>query len=110
MAGREHIKDEWREYRLFSNRTLLAAVGLALLVVLLVWRLYVLQVVGHRHYATLSDDNRVRIQTLAPNRGLIFDRNGVLLAENVPNYQLEIIPEQVPDLAATLDRLGDIID
>ncbi|MDX1443750.1 MAG: penicillin-binding protein 2, partial [Gammaproteobacteria bacterium] len=47
---------------------------------------------------------------LAPNRGLIFDRNGVLLAENVPNYQLEIIPEQVPDLAATLDRLGDIID
>lgn len=110
MASRAHIKDEWREYRLFANRTFLAAIGVGLLVVLMVWRLYVLQVVGHSHYATLSDDNRVRIQSLAPNRGLIFDRNGVLLAENVPNYQLEIIPEQVPDIAATLDRLADIIE
>ena len=110
MVSRAHIKDEWREYRLFANRTLLAAIGLAMLVILLVWRLYFLQVVGHSHYATLSDDNRVRIQSLAPNRGLIFDRNGVLLAENVPNYQLEITPEQVPDIPATLSRLATIIE
>lgn len=110
MALRTHIKDEWREYRLFANRALLASFIVAALLLLLAFRLYVLQVVEHSHYATLSDDNRVRIQTLAPNRGLIYDRNGVVLAENVPNYQLEIIPEQVTDMADTLDRLGEFLE
>jgi penicillin-binding protein 2 len=110
VALRTHIKDEWREYRLFANRAVLASFIVTALLLLLAFRLYVLQVVEHSHYATLSDDNRVRIQTLAPNRGLIYDRNGVVLAENVPNYQLEIIPEQVLDMANTLNQLGEFLE
>lgn len=109
MRRRAHIKDEWREFRLFQNRAVLGGIGVILLTALLLLRLYWLQVERFGHYATLSEDNRVRIQTLAPNRGLIYDRNGILIAENVPNYQLELIPEQVSDMNDTLARLGDVI-
>src|SRR5690606_14692617 len=109
MRRRAHIKDEWREYRLFQNRSVLGGIGVILLFGTLLVRLYWLQVERFGHYATLSDDNRVRIQTLAPNRGLIYDRNGILLAENVPNYQLELVPEQVQDIDETLQRLAEII-
>lgn len=110
MARRTRIKDEWREYRLFANRVLVAALSVALLFGVLIARLVWLQVIEHAHYVTLSEGNRVRIEPLAPIRGLIFDRNGVLLAENLPNYQLEIIPEQVDDLDATLAELGKLIE
>src|SRR5690606_18277966 len=109
MRSRTSIKDEWREVRLFQNRVMLAVVLMFLLLLGLVMRLYWLQVERHPHYATLSEGNRVRIQTLAPNRGLIYDRNGILLAENVPNYQLELVPEQVQDIDETLQRLAEII-
>lgn len=107
--ARARIKDEWSEVRLFTTRTIVALLGAILLFGLLVSRLYFLQVMRQSHYATLSDDNRVRIQTIAPNRGLVYDRNGKLLAKNVPSYQLEIIPEQVGDLANTLQRLDRIL-
>lgn len=110
MRNRANIKDEWREYRLFQNRALIGIAGIVLLMLILAARLYWLQVERFPHYATLSEGNRVRIQTLAPNRGLIYDRNGILLAENVPNYQLELIPEQVDDIAGTLQRLGEVIE
>lgn len=110
MRGRTSIKDEWREIRLFQNRIALAVVVMFLLLLGLLGRLYWLQIERYPHYATLSEGNRVRIQTLAPNRGLIYDRNGILLAENVPNYQLELVPEQVQDMAATLRRLGTVIE
>ncbi|HEX6928417.1 MAG TPA: penicillin-binding protein 2 [Gammaproteobacteria bacterium] len=109
MARRTHIKDEWQEYRLFQNRALLGGIGVVVLTGVLLARLYWLQVEQFPHYATLSENNRVRIQTLAPNRGLIYDRNGILLAENVPNYQLELIPEQIEDIGATLEKLGEVI-
>ncbi len=109
MARRTHIKDEWREYRLFQNRVVLGSIGVVLLFGVLLARLYWLQIERFGHYATLSENNRVRIQTLAPNRGLIYDRNGILLAENVPNYQLELIPEQVEDMGATLEKLAEVI-
>ena len=98
MSRRMHIKDEWREYHLFRNRAVIGGVLVVLLLMVLLARLYWLQIERFGHYATLSENNRVRIQTLAPNRGLIYDRNGIVLAENVPNYQLELIPEQVEDM------------
>lgn len=107
---RASIKDEWLEVRLFTSRTIISLIGVVLLAIFLISRLYWLQVTQHPHYATLSDDNRVRVHTLAPTRGLIFDRNGILLAENVPSYQLEIIPEQVPDMEALLAELTTILD
>ncbi|MBU6470571.1 MAG: penicillin-binding protein 2, partial [Gammaproteobacteria bacterium] len=59
-------------------------------------RLFYLQIVSHQHYATLAEGNRLRTEPVMPPRGLIYDRNGVLLAENRPSYELDITPEQVP--------------
>ena len=110
MLGQVHLKDHLFETRLITNRAiLLLIIGGILLSVLLVRLLY-LQVVSHEHYTTLSEDNRVKLQPLPPNRGLIFDRNGILLAENLPSYRLEITPEQVDDMGATLNALKDIIE
>lgn len=99
------IKDHWREQRLFEQRVLAAAVVIAALTLALVARLFVLQVVRHEHYAALSQGNRVRVEPIPAARGLILDRNGELIASNQPAYQLEMVPEEVPDLEATFDGL-----
>jgi len=110
MLGRIHLKDHLFESRLITNRAILLLVIGGLLLSVLLVRLLYLQVVSHEHYTTLSEDNRVNLQPLPPNRGLIFDRNGILLAENLPSYRLEITPEQVDNMAATLSALEDIIE
>jgi penicillin-binding protein 2 len=101
------IKDHHREQRLFVGRVVFAAVASALLLGLVVLRLVQLQIVDYEHFAEQSQGNRFRIEALPPNRGLIYDRKGRILAENLPAYQLELIPEQVPDIDATLRRLAD---
>ena len=110
MLGRVNLKDHLFETRLITNRAILLLVAGGLLLSILLVRLLYLQVVSHEHYTTLSEDNRVNLQPLPPNRGLIFDRNGILLAENLPSYRLEITPEQVDDMGATLGALEDIIE
>ncbi|MCH9696957.1 MAG: penicillin-binding protein 2 [Gammaproteobacteria bacterium] len=98
------------EKRVFMSRVLLAFVAVTILIIGLVTRLVYLQVVGHQHYSTLSVKNRIKISPLPPTRGLIYDRNGKVLAENIPNYSLEIIPEQVPDMDATLANLQQLLN
>jgi penicillin-binding protein 2 len=71
-------------------------------------RLVVLQIVRHDYYLELSQGNRARIEPIPANRGLILDRNGKVLAENQPAYQLELVREQVKDLTATLQALADL--
>ena len=110
MLGRVHLKDHLFETRLITNRAILLLMAGGLLLSILLVRLLYLQVISHEHYTTLSEDNRVNLQPLPPNRGLIFDRNGILLAENLPSYRLEITPEQVDDMGATLGALEDIIE
>lgn len=100
------IKDHHREQRLFVGRVLLAAVVGTLFLGLVITRLVQLQIVDHEHFAERSQGNRFRIEALPPNRGLIYDRKGRILAENLPAYQLELIPEQVPDIDNTLERLA----
>jgi len=102
------IKDHHSEKRLFAARVILASVFTILLLGIVVARLVQLQVVEHELYAEQSQGNRIRIEAVPPTRGLIFDRNGTVLAENLPAYQLELIPEQVPDLKDTLNRLAAI--
>lgn len=99
------IKDHWKEQRLFEQRALVAAALIAALTLLLLGRLYVLQVVRHDYYTELSQGNRVRIEPVPAARGLILDRNGEVLADNRPAYQLELVREEVPDLEATLRGL-----
>jgi penicillin-binding protein 2 len=104
------LKDHIFESRLVMNRAVVLLVIGGLLLVVLLTRLLYLQVIEHEHFTTLSEDNRLKLQPIPPNRGLIFDRNGVLLAENLPSYRMEITPEQVDDMGATLSALEDIIE
>jgi penicillin-binding protein 2 len=106
VDSRVRIKDHWNEQRIFSQRTLGAFVIIALLTITLIGRLSYLQVVRHDYYLGLSLGNRVRLDPIPASRGLIRDRNGVVLADNEPAYQLELIREQVPDLNDTLKRLS----
>jgi penicillin-binding protein 2 len=105
MSLRGIIKDFWREQRLFEQRAIAAVVIIATLSLLLVGRLVWLQVVRYDYFTDLSQGNRVRIEPLPAPRGIIYDRQGLILAENQPAYQLELVPEQVPDLEATLQGL-----
>lgn len=104
------IKDAYLENRLFLNRIVVSFAVIIVLFSVLCSRLIYLQIVGHEHYSTLSRHNRVRISPLVPTRGLIFDRHGKILAENQSTYSLELIPEQVPDLQATLSGLQQLIN
>lgn len=104
------LKDHFRETRLFTNRTIAAVVCIFLVTLAIVWRMAYLQIMSHDHYTTLSQNNRVSIVPVAPTRGLIFDRNGVVLAQNLPAYSLEIVQERVKDLDKMLAELGEIID
>jgi len=105
-AGR--IKDHWGEQRLFDQRSLIAGVLMVVLTFVLLGRLYLLQVVRHDYYADLSQGNRVRTEPIPASRGLIFDRNGTVMVDNEPAYQLELTREQVPDLNDTLKRLATL--
>jgi len=106
---RIRIKDRNQERRLFLSRTVLTFIAVVALFGALVGRLVWLQIVNHQHYTTLSVGNRVRIQPVPPTRGLIYDRDGELLAENLPSFRLDIVPEEVPNLDRTIKRLSAII-
>jgi penicillin-binding protein 2 len=106
MARRANaFKDNWQEQRLFLSRVIGAAVIVLLLMSVLVYRLVELQVFDYQRFSELSQGNQLKIEPLPPTRGLIFDRNGLVLAENVPTWQLVAVPEQVEDLDAALDAL-----
>ncbi len=109
MSNRVQIKDDHLEYNLIRRRLIVSAVIIVMLITMVLIRLYVLQIVDYEHFSTLSDSNRVRIKALPPIRGLIYDRNGVVLANNLPAYRLEIIPEQVDDIDDTLHRLQQYV-
>ncbi|MGZ8224926.1 MAG: penicillin-binding protein 2, partial [Methylobacter sp.] len=83
------IKDNLVENRLFLNRIAAAFITVLLLTSGLVIRLVYLQIVGHEHYATLAKENSIKIEPLVPTRGIIYDRHGKILAENMPSYSLE---------------------
>ncbi len=80
-----------------------------LLMGVLISRMFYLQLLQHEHYTTLSTNNRVTLQPIAPTRGLIYDRNGVVLAQNLPTYSLEIVQERVEDMEQTLADIAKLI-
>lgn len=109
MADRVTIKDQWGEQKLFETRIYVAAALAAILVAVLIGRLAWLQIARYDFYTELSQGNRVRIEPLPAARGVIFDRNGAVLAENRPAYQLELIREQIgtiKQVEAVLRRLA----
>ena len=104
------IKDRERELRAFQVRVAIAGIAVLVAFALLFARFFYLQVVQHELYAARAEDNRISIVPLAPNRGLILDRNGVVLARNYSAYTLEIAPSRVRDLERTIGELAEIVD
>ncbi len=104
-----YLKNHLAESQLFRNRVYVTGVVIIAFLILLAVRLYYLQVEQFTTYTTLAEQNRVTLLPIAPNRGLIYDRNGVLLVENIPAYSLHIIPEKVDKIADTINELNRLI-
>ncbi len=102
-------RDQFIERRIVLGRSVAATVIVLITLAGLSARLLYLQVNSHDHYQTLSEENRIKLLPIPPTRGMIFDRNGVVLAENVPSFSLDIIPERVSDIEATLNELGRLV-
>ena len=109
MSNREVFQDQPRLKRLFRRRLLAIIFIVLVLFLALLARLFYLQVWQHPYYKTLSQANSISLVPSAPTRGLIYDRNGVILAENIPAYSLDITPDRVPNLKNTITALGGII-
>ncbi len=109
-AGRGRMRDERAEQVLIEQRFRVVTVIVLAMLVLLGWRYGQLQLGAHETYAARSEENRIRLRALAPNRGLILDRQGRVLAENRPAYRLVIVPERTPGLPETLDQLAGLVD
>jgi len=104
------LRNHERELHHFHLRVAVASVLVLVLFGVLLARFVFLQVVQHDHYAARAEDNRISIVPISPNRGLILDRNGVVLARNYSGYTLEIFPRRVRSLEATIDELAELID
>lgn len=107
---RDTIKNNYRETHLFTRRIIILVVFILLAAFGLISRLFFLQVTDHDLYSTLSNQNQLSLIPVEPIRGLIMDRNGVLLAENIPIFNLVITPDHVANLNQTIQQLKEIID
>ena len=105
---RVRIKDVFREQRTFEMRSLVAAIVVGVLLLTVAGRLAWLQVVRYEYFADLSQGNRAKIEPLPPDRGLLFDRKGRILANNSPAYQLTITRERAGNLERTIERMIEL--
>ena len=110
IRKRKRMKNTHLEKQVFNLRLVIAVFIIFVLFAILFGRLAYLQVTNHQYYSDLSAGNRIRIEPIPPNRGLIYDRNGVVLAENVPTFELVIIPEETKDITATIAQIEQFID
>lgn len=103
------LKDHYRETRVFARRSVVGLGFVFLLMLVLVARMFYLQVMQYEKYRTMADENRITVEPIAPTRGLIMDRNGTLVADNRPSYAVSIIKEQCPDVDDTIGNIGELI-
>lgn len=110
MRLHAELKNHQREIYFFRLRLILSLVFVLVLVFFLLARLVYLQVVRQSYFTTLADNNRIALVPIVPTRGLIQDRNGIVLAQNYSGYTLEISPAKVTDLEATISALSSFVD
>src|ERR1700735_3468331 len=111
-SRQSRIKNYFAENRLFTIRSIVAGVFAAVLLLAVAGRLFYLQVLKYDYYHNLSQGNSIRTEPIPPSRGLILDRHGVVLADNLPAFNVELVREQVGDnkaLAVSLAQLVDIV-
>jgi len=109
MRRHQTIKDIFSENRIFLSRTVIMFILMLGMIAGLVARLVYLQISGHEKYHSMAMNNRIKVTSSPPTRGIIYDKKGRILAENLPSYSLEIIPEQVKDMPSTLLRLQKLL-
>jgi len=109
MVSKWQLKDHEAEKKLFNHRLVVAGVFIVVLFVALILKLVNLQIYQHEYFTARSDGNRLHSQYVPPARGLIFDRNGKLLAENQPIFNLTAVPEQIGNFDETLEILSGLI-
>jgi penicillin-binding protein 2 len=110
LKRRVEFKNVQREIYYFRLRLALSLGFVLLLLLILLARFVYLQAVMHGHFQTLAENNRISVAPIVPNRGLILDRNGVVLAHNYSGYTLEITPSKVADLEETINELATLVD
>lgn len=110
MKQHVELRNHPVELQKFRLRLAISACFVLILFLILYTRFYYLQVTQQEHYHTLAEANRISISPLVPNRGLIYDRNGKVLAQNYSAYTLEVVPSKIQDLESTLNELAAIID
>ena len=110
MKLHKELKNHQREIYFFRARLIISFVFMLILVVILLARLFYLQILRQSYFTTLADNNRIAVVPIVPNRGLIQDRNGIVLAQNYSGYTLEISPAQVRDLEGTINELATLVD
>ena len=104
------LKDHEKDARLVRNRVVVGAVAISLMIVALIARLYYLQVIQYEYHSTLSENNRVHVQPIPPTRGLIFDRNGVVVADNRPSFSLSMTRERAGNWQQVLDVIVEVLE
>ena len=104
------LRNHERELAQFHLRIGVAGVLVLIGFGLLAARFIFLQVVQHDHYASRAEDNRISIVPIPPNRGLILDRNGIVMARNYSGYTLEIFPRKVKSIERTIDEVGELVE
>ena len=104
------LKNVQQEKRIYRNRVFIAVGIVAFFLLLLVSRYAYLQIAHYDEFSTDSDQNRIRLQPLAPARGYIYDRNGILLADNYPVFSATISRADVQDIDDTVKLLTPILD
>ena len=110
MLKPAEFKNPEQEIERFQRRLAVAGALVLLAFFLLFTRFFWLQVVQHEHYRTRAEDNRISLVPIVPNRGVIVDRNGLVLARNYSAYTLEITPGKVADLEAVINALAGVVD
>ena len=110
LARQSPLNAPDRELHRFRFRVALAGFAVTAAFVLLIARFVHLQVVQHDYYTTRAEDNRISLVPIVPNRGVIVDRHGTVLARNYSAFTLEITPSKVDDLDATIEGLGTVIE
>ncbi|MEX5589853.1 penicillin-binding protein 2 [Pseudomonas urmiensis] len=110
MSQPIRLKDHEKDARLVRNRVVVGAVAIMLLVCVLIARLYYLQIIQYDYHSTLSENNRVHVQPIPPTRGLIFDRNGVIIADNRPSFSLTMTRERAGNSGKWQEVLDVIVE
>ncbi|UVM21323.1 penicillin-binding protein 2 [Pseudomonas wadenswilerensis] len=110
MSQPIRLKDHEKDARLVRSRVVVGAVAIVLLICVLIVRLYYLQVIQYDYHSTLSENNRVHVQPIPPTRGLIFDRNGVIVADNRPSFSLSMTRERSGDWQQVLDVIVEVLE